>query len=298
MDKQAEIKRIKAEYEARNREIDRQHRQKMAKIIGGGLLQGASFHPIFNIPYVGTGLGGAMFEAGNAIMQGKSGKDILSDAGKGFVVGETVGAIPYAGKGLSKTKVGQTVAKSADDLVKRLADTPIVQKVEDVLLNDITGKSIKAYHGTPHNFDEFDFDKVGTTTDSGMFGNGFYFTEYPEIAKNYAKNNGYIKKANLEFKKPLVINTKSQLDEIDSIVDARVPNETFEDMINGPQNYSKAFKDYVFENGYDSVIDNVGRKGEQYVAFKPEQIKVRDLQNYVKNVNMGTFINALLNEQE
>ena len=179
MDKQAEIARIKAEYEARNREIDRQHRQEMAKIIGGGLLQGASFHPIFNIPYVGTGLGGAMFEAGNAIMQGKSGKDILSEAGKGFVVGETVGAIPYAGKGLSKTKVGQVVAKGADDLVKRLADTPIAQKVEDILLKDVTGKSVKGYHGTKYkgNIDKFDENLIGSNTgNEGYFGKGFYFT--------------------------------------------------------------------------------------------------------------------------
>ena len=131
MDKQAEIARIKAEYEARNKEIERQHRKEMARIIGGGVLQGASALPIFNIPYVGTGLGGALFEAGGSIMKGKSGKEIAQDAGKGFVIGETVGAIPYAGKAvnksflkaLRKTKMGinplerTNQAKFADDLM-------------------------------------------------------------------------------------------------------------------------------------------------------------------------------------
>jgi hypothetical protein len=103
MDKQAEIERIKQKYAERNKEIERQHRKEMARIIGGGVLQGASALPIFNIPYVGTGLGGALFDAGNAIMQGKNAKDIAKDAGKGFVVGETVGAIPYVGKAVNKS---------------------------------------------------------------------------------------------------------------------------------------------------------------------------------------------------
>ena len=51
--------------------------------------------------------------------------------------------------------------------------------------------------------------------------------------------------------------------------------------MNGPQNYSKAFKKYVFDNGYDSVVDNVTRKGEQYVAFLPEQIKSGNLADYL-----------------
>lgn len=387
MDKQAEIARIKAEYEARNREIDRQHRQEMAKIIGGGLLQGASFHPIFNIPYVGTGLGGAMFEAGNAIMQGKSGKDILSDAGKGFVVGETVGAIPYAGKGLSKTKVGQVVAKGADDLVKRLADTPIAQKVEDVLLTDVTGKSIKGYHGTKYkgNIDKFDENLIGSNTgNEGYSGRGFYFSTDPYEAKTYGDN---VLKRYIETKKPFVANTEnlskyaenfgykkepmaidqewllnglknkdekayklaneiinngeekgwdnflSKYGGEDNILDlnsvgnwanaTRMNNAKYKEplsdfMINDlKQNlgtpktiddfkylpsldymldlgkYSKTFTDMIKKDGYDSVIN-----GTEIVALTPEQIKTRNLQDYAKNINMGTFINALLNEQE
>lgn len=64
-------------------------------VIGGGL-EGASFHPILNIPYIGTGLGGALFEWGDSINNKRSAIDTLKNMGKGFVVGETVGAIPYA----------------------------------------------------------------------------------------------------------------------------------------------------------------------------------------------------------
>lgn len=201
MDKQAEIARIKAEYEARNREIDRQHRQEMAKIIGGGLLQGASFHPIFNIPYVGTGLGGAMFEAGNAIMQGKGAKDIAKDAGKGFVIGETVGAIPYVGKVAGKTKAGQAVANQASNFANRLAETKIGQKVaeiapkvEDALMTDIKAfnpfkQTQTAYHGSPYKFDKFSNEAIGTGEGAQAHGYGHYAAKSKDIAeKRYANN--------------------------------------------------------------------------------------------------------------
>ena len=45
----------------------------------GSLLEGASMHPFFNIPYVGTGLGGAMYGACDAIMQGKPLRDIAKE---------------------------------------------------------------------------------------------------------------------------------------------------------------------------------------------------------------------------
>ena len=260
----------------------------MGRIGLGTALTGVSALPIFNIPYVGTGLGGALYELGQGIVEGDKLPELAKRAGTGFVVGETVGAIPYVGKFAGKTKAGQAVGNQASKLYNYLADTKVGQKVaeiapkvEDALMTDVTGKWIKGYHGTPHKFDNFDFNKVGTTTDSGMFGNGFYFTAYPDIAKSYAKQDGYIKKVNLDLKNPLVINTKSQIDEIDSIVDATVPNKTIEDFMNGPQNYSKAFKKYVFDNGYDSVVDNVTRKGEQYVAFLPEQIKSGNLADYL-----------------
>lgn len=194
MDKQAEIERIKQKYAERNKEIERQHRKEMARIIGGGVLQGASALPIFNIPYVGTGLGGALFEAGNAIMQGKNAKDIAKDAGKGFVIGETVGAIPYAGKFAGKTKAGQAVANQASNFANRLAETKIGQKVaeiapkvEDVLMTDIKAfnpfkQTQTAYHGSPYDFAKFSNEAIGTGEGAQAHGMGHYAAKSKDVA--------------------------------------------------------------------------------------------------------------------
>ena len=93
MDKQTEIARIKAEYEARNREIDRQHRNAMAKLYGGAALQiGSALIP-------GTlGLKGA----GAAIkaITPYVGKKIAENVATGTISGLASGAVEGIGRGL------------------------------------------------------------------------------------------------------------------------------------------------------------------------------------------------------
>lgn len=140
VNKQAEIDRIKQEYEARNREIDKQHWQGMGRIGFGTALQGASMLPIFNIPYVGTGIGGAMFDAGGAIMEGVKAKDIAKKAAEGFVIGETLGAIPYVGKFAGKTKIGSAIGSKMTNTAKAALESKLGQRAQRVLAADIIPK--------------------------------------------------------------------------------------------------------------------------------------------------------------
>ena len=202
MDKQAEIARIKAEAEARNREIDRQNRNANLRIGGGAILQGVSALPIFNIPYVGTGLGGALFEAGNAIMEGKSGEDIKNDAGRGFLIGEAVGFLPPVVQKLSKTKAGQAVGNQASKLYNYLADTKVGQKVaeiapkvEDALMTDIKAynpfkKTQTVYHGSPYDFNKFSNEAIGTGEGAQAHGMGHYAALNKDVAEGYADRLG------------------------------------------------------------------------------------------------------------
>ncbi len=41
---------------------------------------------------------------------------------------------------------------------------------------------IKAYHGSPHDFDKFDISKAGSTTDRGLLGKGLYFSTDENVA--------------------------------------------------------------------------------------------------------------------
>jgi hypothetical protein len=49
-------------------------------------------------------------------------------------------------------------------------------------------KGIRAYHGTPHDFEKFDISKIGTGEGAQAYGHGLYFAENEGIARNYRDN--------------------------------------------------------------------------------------------------------------
>ena len=46
-------------------------------------------------------------------------------------------------------------------------------------------QGIRAYHGTPHDFDKFDMSKIGTGEGAQAYGYGLYFAENEGVAKQY-----------------------------------------------------------------------------------------------------------------
>ena len=44
---------------------------------------------------------------------------------------------------------------------------------------------ITAWHGSPHTFDKFSLDKIGTGEGAQAYGHGLYLAESPEVAKSY-----------------------------------------------------------------------------------------------------------------
>jgi hypothetical protein len=49
---------------------------------------------------------------------------------------------------------------------------------------------VDVWHGSPHSFDRFSMDKIGTGEGHQAFGHGLYFTDLVDVAKHYAKNLG------------------------------------------------------------------------------------------------------------
>ena len=46
---------------------------------------------------------------------------------------------------------------------------------------------MRAFHGTPHDFDKFDLSKIGTGEGAQVYGHGLYFAEAEPVAKSYRK---------------------------------------------------------------------------------------------------------------
>jgi hypothetical protein len=45
--------------------------------------------------------------------------------------------------------------------------------------------AIRAYHGSPHDFNAFDISKIGTGEGAQAYGHGLYFAESPDVAQSY-----------------------------------------------------------------------------------------------------------------
>lgn len=48
-------------------------------------------------------------------------------------------------------------------------------------------RAIDAYHGSPHEFERFSMDKIGTGAGKQVYGHGIYFSENPEIARPFSE---------------------------------------------------------------------------------------------------------------
>jgi len=46
-------------------------------------------------------------------------------------------------------------------------------------------RAMTAFHGSPHKFDQFKLDKIGTGEGAQAYGHGLYFAESPGVAKSY-----------------------------------------------------------------------------------------------------------------
>lgn len=61
-------------------------------------------------------------------------------------------------------------------------EQPLLGALSDALSGK---KGIKAYHGSPHDFDRFDMSKIGTGEGEQAYGHGLYFAENENVAKWY-----------------------------------------------------------------------------------------------------------------
>lgn len=52
-------------------------------------------------------------------------------------------------------------------------------------VRNATGMGIRAYHGSPHDFDRFSMDKIGTGEGAQAYGHGLYFAENEGVARAY-----------------------------------------------------------------------------------------------------------------
>ena len=86
----------------------------------------------------------------------------------------------------------------APAMVAGKAGMPAVNAIEEGLLGWAPGMpaaagnfvadefgGLRLYHGSPHDFDKFSMDKIGTGEGAQAYGHGLYFADNPVVAKSY-----------------------------------------------------------------------------------------------------------------
>ena len=134
---------------------------------------------------------------------------------------------------------------------------------------DENGEPLVVYHRSPNKFNTFDINKIGTTTDTGQYGKGFYFGVENDRAEG---NNVY--EVFLNIRNPYNITKESRSSNI-----AYIYNRPFKEWTDWhKKNISKEEADLV--NSKDGIIDLV--EDNEFVVKNSNQIKSA-------TDNIGTF---------
>lgn len=155
------------------------------------------------------------------------------------------------------------------------------------------GYTVKAYHGTPNKgFTKFNYQKIGSTTDSGIFGRGFYFTTHKGTADGYATASGETMAVNLKLKNPWwavahrdVQETADKLGMSESALLLRTYGGRGK-IVAPIESQAAQFSAHLAENGYDSIVIQHGNGDYEIVVFDNKAIKSAAPVTYDDNGNI------------
>ena len=91
--------------------------------------------------------------------------------------------LPVVGDAIAADDAGRAYG-AGDYLGAGLAALGVMPIVGDVA-GKAAKKGIRAFHGSPHDFDKFSMDKIGTGEGAQAYGHGLYFAEEPAVARDY-----------------------------------------------------------------------------------------------------------------
>jgi|688.fasta_scaffold03324_10 GNAT superfamily N-acetyltransferase len=155
------------------------------------------------------------------------------------------------------------------------------------VIDDETFEPLVVYHGSPFRFYQFDYNKIGTRSDSGYFGVGAYFTPSKIIASTFGEN---IYGCFLNVRKlftyglhfthepyPLSFAEYWKLDHLLYKKDSN-GNVNYSSKPYPNKEFSEAVTNKIKKEGYDG-IEVYTFDGHQFVVYEPNQIKLADGSN-------------------
>jgi hypothetical protein len=112
-----------------------------------------------------------------------------------------------------------------------------------------------AYHGSPHDFDEFKLEKIGTGEGAQVYGHGLYFAESPDVARTYQ----YVGQPSYSGTLPKSFADEALRKSGGNKKDALKDLQTQFDALSGTKKYSEGKqRQYIQDaiNNFDTLVDN------------------------------------------
>lgn len=182
------------------------------------------------------------------------------------------------------------IADAAEDSAKvaRQVD-PTVQVdigIPEARLDEIAEQSIRAYHGSPYDFEKFDLERIGSGEGAQMYGYGLYFAEEPDVARGYRKELSDLRLAN--DIQPVDAEAKTELDKVLNFADMAFNNVVDEVAFeySNPTNkniadLAKAKKERATNEDYQKAYETIERLANEEKFKFPQK---------------GTDLNKIYNE--
>ena len=89
------------------------------------------------------------------------------------------------------TETGKLTGPALESLLMGIGGTGLLAAPEGVGGGLLGAGPIRAYHGSPHSFEKFSSEKIGTGEGAQAYGHGLYFAEAEDVAKTYKRAGDY-----------------------------------------------------------------------------------------------------------
>ena len=157
--------------------------------------------------------------------------------------------------------------------LSRVKDTKLLSilQTNSSKIVDENGEPMPLKHRTFDEFNVFDKEKIGSNTDSGAFGTGFYFAK-----RDYILYGNKTMEVFVNMKKPLRLDNSNAYE---------VKSKFFKDGVSN-QDAAQAMTEWSVSQGYDGVIWDAAPYDYEAVAYEPNQIKSAETVTYDDNGNV------------
>lgn len=128
-----------------------------------------------------------------------------------------------------------------------------------------------AYHGTIHDFDQFNVLQIGKSNDFGTLGKGFYFTLDPYVANSYARTAYKKFKGDKTTLVPQIITVNINLQNA-----FNTSQRTIRMNYNGnsPEEQADSMTQELYNKNIDGVLLSENNEISEIIVYNPSKISI------------------------